>query len=691
MRQVPIGEGRHLRDYWMVVVERKWLALSCFVLAVGAGALLTFLQDPVYQAVAKVEILVQAPNPLVTIEEGTQPVRSVYFKESYFQTEFEKIRSRDLIEAVLEEHDLEKIEPFASAEDAAGLLRGMLNLDIVPTTDVVSIGAQGTNPDLCAIVANSVAVTYVHWNVDRRLERILETKAALEKRLQEEFAGFRAATVASVEAAERKGTLTPDLQRSITEESYKLRQADLRAVEMDLQQAEAVMAQVKMTLQDPTAGVSFSSLKDATSLVEVGRRRSILLDELKRQRAIYMDNHPDIQSLVDQLATVNLEMYTTLQSHMSALKAQRSRLTRAVLAERKMLMETTKAVAPLEAGEIEEATRAEFLEMLAERYRELTLLGTEGLLINQAQLIERARPPKMPIRPKPMMNMLVACLLGLLVGLGATFFLDYLDVSVKTAEDVEKGLGQNVLATIPVKKAKTLPLVRESIQSLRTALIFADKAKPTSTILFTSSTPKEGKSTTLANLGRALAAGGERTILLDCDFRVPTLSHIFQVPRDRGIASYMLEEEETWPRHIRAGVEENLDLFPTGPLPPNPTDILVSPRLSTLLHLLKREYDWILVDSPPVTSMSDATLLSDRVDGVVFVIRYDHVDQRTVRRALESLQAVGARILGTVLNAVDIRKPGYRDYFYGRYAYYGEEKRRKESEDQALSSASGRG
>jgi len=328
--------------------------------------------------------------------------------------------------------------------------------------------------------------------------------------------------------------------------------------------------------------------------------------------------------------------------------------------------------------------------MLTERYRELALLGTEGLLVNQAELIERARPPKLPIRPKPAMNMLVACLLGLLVGLGAAFFLDYLDVSVKTTEDIEKGLGQNVLATIPISKAKTLPLVRESIQSLRTALIFADKAKPTSTILFTSSTPKEGKSTTLANLGRALAAGGGRTILLDCDFRVPTLSHIFQIPRDRGIASYMLEEEESWPQHIRAGVEENLDLFPTGPLPPNPTDILVSPRLSTLLQLLAREYDWILVDSPPVTSMSDAILLSDRVDGVVFVIRYDHVDQRTVRRALESLQAVGARILGTVLNAVDAGKPGYRDYFYGRYAYHGEEKRRKESGEEILSSASGR-
>jgi capsular exopolysaccharide synthesis family protein len=223
--------------------------------------------------------------------------------------------------------------------------------------------------------------------------------------------------------------------------------------------------------------------------------------------------------------------------------------------------------------------------------------------------------------------------------------------------------------------------VRESIQSLRTAMIFADKAKPTSTVLFTSATPKEGKSSTMASLGRALAAGGERTILLDCDFRLPTLSHIFQVPRDRGIATYLLDEEDSWRRHIQENVAEGLDFFPTGPLPPNPTDVLVSPRLATLFGLLAQEYNWILVDSPPATSMSDAVLLADRVDGVVFVVRYDHADQRTVGRAMASLESVGARILGAVLNAVDTRKPGYRDYFYGRYAYHGEAQRRTVEEE----------
>lgn len=690
MKNAGMDGGRHLRDYWNVVRERKWLAVTCFLLVFGAGALLTYLQDEIFEATTKVQIDVQPPNPLVTIEEGTQPTRSLYFRESYFQTEFETIGSRDLLSAVLQEHqDLGRLPGFSSATDPVGLLSGMLHLSIIPTTDVVAIRARGRDPGACATVANAIAETYVHWKVDHRLEALLKTRESIVKKLEEEYANLRQGTEQAIETARRKGTLTPELQKNL-ENSQEQRETEINDIESKIQKAEAVLAQVRRAVDDPSQGVSASGMEEVEAVRDLVRSRGAVMEDLKKARSLYKEDHPDVQALEGQLKQVTLELASTLQSHLSTLRSQRTKLLQVLLKDKQMLAETLSKDDPESAGAVLTDARGRLLETLNKRLEEVSVLASQGLLINDAQIIERARPPAVPIRPNVKMNFLVASLLGLLVGLGSVFFLDYLDVSVKTVEDVEKGLGRNVLCSIPARKKKTLPMVRESYQTLRTALIFADKAQPTTTVLFTSATPKEGKSTTVSELARALAAGGGRTIILDCDLRMPTLSHIFKVPRERGLSTYLLDEDEAaWPRHIRAGIEPQLDLFPTGPIPPNPTDILVSPRLTRMFGLLSEAYDWVLVDSPPVTSMSDAVLLADRVDGVVFVTKYDHVDRRTAARALAALDSVGARVLGVVLNAVDASKPGYKDYFYGRYAYYGEARRRKGEEERVLHPVSG--
>ncbi|HEV8375992.1 MAG TPA: CpsD/CapB family tyrosine-protein kinase, partial [Candidatus Polarisedimenticolia bacterium] len=215
-------------------------------------------------------------------------------------------------------------------------------------------------------------------------------------------------------------------------------------------------------------------------------------------------------------------------------------------------------------------------------------------------------------------------------------------------------------------------------QTLRTSLLFSRKSRNKNLLLVTSAGPQEGKSTTLVNLAKTLAASGDRVALLDCDLRRPTIHLHLDLDKRHGMTNYILApESESWRDYLKNSQVPNLHAMTSGPLPPNPPDIFGSDRFAQLLSELRMSFDWVLVDSPPVASLTDSILLASMSDMVAFVIRHNQTDKELVRRCISNIRSVNSNVIGAVLNHVDLERSSYRDYYYVGYYYYGESRSAK--------------
>jgi len=296
--------------------------------------------------------------------------------------------------------------------------------------------------------------------------------------------------------------------------------------------------------------------------------------------------------------------------------------------------------------------------------------------------------PERPTKPNKMLNTLLASVVGAMLAVGAAFLIEYLDDTVKTSEELNQALGVTALGVIsrmpPTEKepdwlitaAHPKSHIAEAYRVLRTNLQFASVTRPLRSILVTSANPSVGKSTTVANLGVVLAQAGKRVILVDSDLRRPSLHKIFEVPNTAGLTNLLLQDEPCLDGHMADTRIENLKVIPSGPLPPNPSELLGSQRMKHLVEVLKEEADIVLFDSPPILPVADAAVLSTVTDGVMLVVEAGSTRRDVLAQARAALAQAGAYLVGAALNKLrPSRGSGYYYYYY--YTPEGERKRRK--------------
>jgi capsular exopolysaccharide synthesis family protein len=286
---------------------------------------------------------------------------------------------------------------------------------------------------------------------------------------------------------------------------------------------------------------------------------------------------------------------------------------------------------------------------------------------------------------------MLAALVGLMMGVGLSFFLEYLDNTIKLPDEIDQYLNIPFLGAIPAYVSKIgnknidvvalnepKSIISESLKGVRTALLFSSAEQAPTTILITSAGAKEGKTFCAANLAITMAQSGSKVVILDCDMRRPRLHRIFNAKREVGMSNFLVGTGALKDALIPTPVE-NLDFIPVGPIPPNPSEILGSNKMTALIEALKKKYDRIIIDSPPTSAVTDASILSSKADGVVLVIRAGDTPRNLVQTGLSRLNSVNAHILGAVLNGVKAERDGYYYYQYYYYSYYGDEepKRRK--------------
>lgn len=322
---------------------------------------------------------------------------------------------------------------------------------------------------------------------------------------------------------------------------------------------------------------------------------------------------------------------------------------------------------------------------------------TESQSINNIVIAEPATVPTIPIRPRTSTNTLLAAVVGAMIALGAAFLIEYLDDTVKTPDDISRVSGLSTLGAIARLKdagsarqliawLRTKAPETEAYRTLRTNIQFSSVDKPLRTLLVTSSSPGEGKSTTTANLAVVLAQTGKRVVVVDTDLRRPVQHKVFGVPNNTGLTTALLNGDNIrLDGHLQPTEIENLQVLTSGPIPPNPSELLGSHRMAKLIETLAQEADIVLFDSPPVLAVTDAAVLGRQVDGVLLVADAGATREHALATATEELRKTGANVLGVALNRLDTRRGGYYYYYYYYYTdESGERRRRSEAENLSL-------
>jgi len=691
-------ERLNLLGYWQILLKRKWLLLSVLASVLSVVLVKTLLTPPVFRANATLQI--DQDTIKIVQAEGVAPAEGVGDRD-YYQTQYELLRSRSLAERVAAGMSAEQIRTVATAQRTPGLwarLSGStadeaeppepgrdelasyvqrgLSVEPVRNSRLVRIQFDSLDPAFSAAMANAIADAFIATHIDRRFDASAYAKNYLEERLQQLKLKLEDSEKQLVAFAQQQGIVSIDQQQSPAAQELQSINASLAAAQQQRIEAEAKFRRSQSTPADALPEVLLSSI-----VGQLKNRRTELLSEYQEKLRIFKPGYPAMEQLQGQIEEIDRQLTGEIGRIKSAVRSEyeAARSAESMLGLR--LAELKAQLLDLQGRSIqyniikrEVDTNRELYDGLLQRYKEIGVAG--GITANNISVVDRARAPTSRFSP----NLGRSLLLGLFAGLAAGIFLallfEHLDDTIKSPEDVEQKFGLAVLGVIPrLQRGSPLEALKdprspfsESYRSVRTALQFSTEAGVPRTLFVTSSAPGEGKSTTALTLALHFAQLGKRVLLIDADLRNPTIHQALRVPNTGGLSNYLSGASRPL-KFLHPTQVKNLACLCSGPLPPNPAELLAGARLVTLLRLAAASFDQVIIDGPPMLGIADAAILSNLAGGTVLVIEAGSTRLGYARGVLRRLNAARARVLGVVMTKLDPRRGG-AVYGYGGYNYY---------------------
>jgi polysaccharide biosynthesis transport protein len=720
-------EKSQILHYWRIAQKRKWVMLAAFAIVFVLAAIAVLSQTRLYQATSKVAIFPEVPNALGFKDlEGGYPD---YDYEATLETQVAILRSDALALKVIEAMRLYQDPRFTTVRQnppessmpdssmqpdpnqAAGLLgafRGGLNIQRVPNTRLIQVSYIHPDPRFATEITNTLVKTYIEENFRTKYDSASQTSDWLSRELADLQLKVQTGEEKLVRYQKDHGILGVDEKQNIVTDKLGELNKELTEAQTDRIEKEA---DYRLAMNgDPD---SF------TRITPEGRNTGPLLDKLREKEAEletqyamatteFGSGYPKVTELSNQLKQVR-----------AAIEAEKKKMLEKMrdeylaAAQRENLLESAFNEQKQEANKLNESaieytvlkrdaeTNRQLYQNLLQRLKEAGV--SAGLRSSNIRVVDIARIPTQPISPNVRRSLVLGFLLGLGLAIGLALVLENFDNTVRSMEEISTVSTLPALGTIPlqlanndpigkrpltisadVEKSRMLALVTyerpkseaaEAYRALRTSILLSSFGAPPKVILVTSAMPQEGKTTISANSALVLAQRGSRVLLVDADLRRPGLERLFGIKPHTGLSTLISGSSNVEDTMLPCPEVPNLWILPAGPIPPQPAELLGSTVMKDYIARWRSEFDHIIIDTPPCLSVTDAVLLSPEADRVILVARSGQTTRPALRRACDLLLQVNARVMGIVLNALNLRSAEGYYYYSGRYSdpYYSEE------------------
>ncbi|MBD3307882.1 polysaccharide biosynthesis tyrosine autokinase [candidate division KSB3 bacterium] len=736
-------EEIHLRDYLNIIRRRKWTILAVVFITVVSVTIYTFRQVPIYQASATIAIEKEAPNVLSFQEVMDFDMED----STSYQTESKILQSRPIAEEVIrklalneflrqqyaKEPDfflqrvgndlLAKVQtllgkpPAPSETDPEAVedeqlldaFYEMVSINPIRGSRLLEIVVRAPDRKLTSQIANTLIDVYMARYLDTKLSTSKEAVRWLEKELEDAKQQVRESEQALQAYKENQAIISVQDQKNIvmqklSELSTAVNQARINRLKIEAQYNQ---------IQDFERGVldSLPQVVSNSLIRELKVKLFNLESDLSELLKKFRSKHPTVMAVQSQIDAVHEQIDAEIHQIIRSIKteydlarSQENDLLAAMEEQERIAVALNQKTVEYDVLQREVESNRRIYDALLQRMKETSV--TERLETSNIRIVERAAVPNFPVAPHRVRNILLSLLIGGVIGLTLAFFAEYWDDRIHTSDDCTRYLEIPFLGIIP--KVSTRQILRyaqenaretvvptiilldpaspvsESYRGLRTNVTFSSLEKG-SVMLITSSEPSEGKSSIASNLAIAMAQSGRRTLLIDCDFRRPMIEHVFQLEENGyGFSDMIVEADHQKTRRANYQTNvENLEVIPCGTMPGNPSELLNSAKTQKIIHALKKTYDILILDSPPVNAVTDPVILSHMVaDAVLLIIHAGKTKRRVAQYARDQLLAADANILGGILNKVDVHRNGYY-YAYQYRKYYRREEKDKRG-DQRL-------
>ena len=701
-----------LRALWAMLVRRRWTVLITALIIVVAGTVYTAMQTPIYRASTTVQIERESSNivgfdDVVAAESGNR---------DFYETQYELLRSRNLARRVIDQLGLQPPAPVAStpgpldgfktmlagllgetpdpankpepeppqAPNLEGRFLSSLTVEPVRNSRLVRLHYNSPDPREAALVVNTLARAYVDMNLERRFDASTYAKSFLEDRIKQVRADLEDSERVFLQYTQSRGIVSTEDKLGTLTDKLRAQSGVQVTAENERIRAESRYQEMLASEFD-----SLPQMLESQVIQELKQRKVALQTERSEMARLFKPDYPAMVQLASKIEEVDAEIAREVNNIRDSIKMEfqtrlreEVKLQESIAATREEILQLEESSTDFTTLKREVDTNRELYDGLLQRMKEVGVAA--GIANNNISVVDAAAIPRGPYSPNIRRSIAIALVLGLFAGVGLAFLFELLDDTIKGSQDLEKLLGKPVLGVIPkvpereVRGAEVSLMAfhhptsafAEAYRSMRTALSFSTAQGVPKVLHVTSSGAGEGKTTTAISAAINLCQTGANVLLIDADLRNPSLHKVFDLPNHKGLSNYLSGAAEpaavTQPSGVRG-----LFLMSSGPIPPNPAELLHGARMVDLASLGAKRFDYVIIDSPPLLGLADALILGDVAQATLLVVAANSTRQGAVEAALKRLRHSRANVLGAVMTKFDMSKASY-GYGYGydyQYSY----------------------
>ena len=666
-----------IMEYARLLWAKKWLIVAVLVATVVFGTAWSMTRTKMYRATTK---LILQPAPQMS-QNQFDMMMSWWQMDRFIADQIEVLKTRKLAQKLVDKLGLDSLPEFQGG-DPVSMVLGMVSAEPVEESFVIEVSMVSHDPERASEWLNLYIEEFMAANITASLDRSKQVYDVIQDRMAPLQQQVIVAEANLMQYRERDdAVLFADEDQNVISEQLSTLTTEYAQAKAERIRMETKINALRSLGRTNVSYRTFAEVLQDPTVQSLAQERNDLEVTLNEKLRELKEGHPEIIDLRSSLATVEGRIADQVEAIKVSLETDFdivSRRERSLLSNIQELRDESIAVSKqrLEADRLEREYQQNklFLEDMLSRSNEANISSTQTF--NNVRVIEPAFPPKGHFSPNVQRTVMLSVFLGLFMGVGLVLGLDYLDQTLRTPEHIERYVGLETLSAMPSFTEENARVLRESFQSLRTAMILASRGEQCHVTMVTSAVPSEGKTTVAYNLAKVFANGGHKVLLIDADLRKPRIHRIIKAKNVQGLTSVVLGERKASEVVHNVPDVPNLGVITSGPLPPNPPELFGKRTFKGLLDQAREHYDWVVIDTPPVASVTDPVMCAQACDLVILVAQYGSTRRKVVKEAAKTLSKTGAQLAGAVLNQVNIERDHYYYsgyYSYYRYGYYGDE------------------